>query len=59
MIMLLYQILASTIYGKYKNVIKINKFKVPAPMLNNIFELPVESCSVSDVHAYFGYIIKK
>ena len=59
MIMLLYQILASTIYGKYKNVIKINKFEVPAPMLNNIFELPVESCSVSDVHDYFGYIIKK
>ena len=39
---LLYQILAFTIPGKYKIVIKNNKFKISAPTSNDEFELPGE-----------------
>ena len=40
------------IYIQYKN----NKFKIPAPMLNDKFELPDESYSISDIQDYFEYI---
>ena len=55
--MLLYQILACTLRGKklYKN----NKFKISVPKWDNKFELPDRLFSVSDVHDYFEYIIKK
>ena len=39
----------------YKN----NKFKISAPKLNEEFELPHGSYSVSDIQNYFEYIFKK
>ena len=36
-----------------------NKFKTSAPTCNDKFELPDESYSVSDIQAYFEYILKK
>ena len=57
--MLLYQILTSTIHGKYKNLQKNNKFEMIAPALNDKIEFPDESYSLSDVQDYFQLIIKK
>ena len=39
---------------KYKN----NKFKISAPTLNEEFELPDGSYSMSDIEDYFEYILK-
>ena len=38
---------------KYKMSYKINKFKISVPTLNEEFELPDGSYSVSDVQDYF------
>ena len=58
--MLLYQILVLIIRGKIlKKSCKNNKFKISAPTLNEEFELPDGSYSVSDIQKYFEYIIKK
>ena len=52
--MLLNQILASTVHAKiFKKSYKNNKFKMSAPMWNDIFELPDGSYSVSNIHDYF------
>ena len=56
--MLLYQALASTIHGKYKNSYKNNKFKISAPAWNEEFELPDSSYSGSDIQEYFEYTLK-
>ena len=54
--MLLYQILASTLYGKiYKCHTKTN---LSWSVLNGKFELPDVSCSVSEIQNY-EFIIKK
>ena len=57
--MLLYQILTSTIHGKYEKLQKNNKFEMIAPTLNDKTELPDGSFSLSDVQDYFQLIIKK
>ena len=36
-----------------------NKFKISAPTWNDKFELPDGPYSVSDIHDYFEYILKK
>ena len=41
--------------SSYRN----NKFKISASTYNHKFELPDGSYSVSDIHDYFDYIIKK
>ena len=38
---------------------KNNKFEIQAPTLNDKFELPDESYSLSNVQYYFQHIIKK
>ena len=43
------------IKSEYNN----NKFKISAPTSNDEFNLPDGSYSVSDIHDYFEYIIKK
>ena len=54
--MLLYQILAPTLYGKiYKSHTKTN---LSWSVLNGKFELPDVSCSVSEIQSY-EFIIKK
>ena len=48
-----------TIYYTRKNIknsYKSNKFKIPAPIWNEEFELPDGSCSVPDIQDYFEYI---
>ena len=58
--MLLYQTLAFTMHGKnMKKSYKNDKFKIWAPTWNEKFELPDGSYSVSDIPAYFEYILKK
>ena len=58
--MLLYQILASTIYGKIQKMsYKNNKFKISAPKWNEEFEFSDGSYSTSDIQDYFGYIFKE
>ena len=51
-----------SIYYTWRNI-KIscnnNKFKISAPTLNDKFELPDGSYSVSDIQDYFEYILKK
>ena len=47
---------------KYKKVMEIhknNKFKISAPTLNEEFELPNGSYSISHVQDYFEFIFKK
>ena len=51
---LLYQIVALTILGKYKN----NKLEILASLWNEEFELPEGLYSVSGIQDYFEYIIK-
>ena len=36
-----------------------NKFKIPAPVWNDKFELPDGSYSIADIQDCFEYIIKK
>ena len=43
------------IKSKYNN----NKFKISAPIWNDIFDLPDGSYSISDIQDYFKFIIKK
>ena len=50
------------IYYTWKNIENSygsNKIKISAPKLNEKFELPDGSYSVSDIPDYFEYIIKK
>ena len=50
------------IYYTWKNTkssYKNNKFKISAPTLNNKFEVPDGSYSVSDIQNYFEYTLKK
>ena len=51
---LLYQIVALTILGKYKN----NKLEILASLWNEEFELPEGLYSVSGIQDYFEYIVK-
>ena len=44
---------------KYETSCKDNKYKISAPTWNEVFELPVESYSASDVQDYFEYIFKR
>ena len=51
-----------SIYYTWKNIkseYNNNKFKFSAPTWNDEFNLPDGSYSVSDIHDYFEYIIKK
>ena len=51
-----------SIYYTWKNIknsYNNNKFKISAPTWNDKFELPDGSYSVSDIHDYFEYILKK
>ena len=51
-----------SIYYAWKNIqseYNNNKFKISAPTSNDEFNLPDRSYSVSDIHDYFEYIIKK
>ena len=58
--MLLYEILAFTIYGNnIKKLYQNNKFKIPAATWNGEFELHYGSYSASDIQCYFEYIINK
>ena len=48
-------------YYTWKNIkssYNNNKFKISAPRLNDKFELPDGSYSVSDIQDYFEYILK-
>ena len=52
---LLYQILAwKNIKKSYKNY----KFKISAPTSREVFELPNESYSISDIQDYLEYVLK-
>ena len=44
---------------KIKSLYNNNKLKISAPTWNGKFELPDGSYSVSDIHDYFEYILKK
>ena len=51
-----------SIYYTWKNIKSAynnNKFKIYAPAWNDTFDLPDGSYSVSDIHDYFQFIIKK
>ena len=51
-----------SIYYTWKNVkssYNNNKFKISAPTWSEEFKLPDRSYSVSDIHVYFEYILKK
>ena len=51
-----------SIYHTWKNIkksYKNNEFKISAPTLNEDFELPDGSNSVSDIQNFFKYIFKK
>ena len=51
-----------SIYYTWKNIkssYNNNKFEISAPTRNDEFELPDGSYSVSDIHDYFEYILKK
>ena len=56
---MLYQILVYTIHGKIISYSYHNKFKITAPTWSDEFELPDGSYSISDIHDYFEYILKK
>ena len=58
--MLFYQTLAITVHGKkIKKSYKNNKFQISSPTLNEHFELPDGSYSVSDIQNHLEYVIKK
>ena len=42
-----------------KSIYKNNKFKIPAPALNETFDLPDGSYNISEIQYYIEYIIKK
>ena len=49
-------------YYTWKNMRSLcnnNKFKISAPTWNHKFELPDGSYSISNIHDYFEYILKK
>ena len=46
-------------YEIIKSSYNNNIFKIPAPTLNDKFELPDGSYLVSDIQDYFEYILKK
>ena len=47
------------IHGKIlKSLYKNNKFKISVPTWNEEFELLDGSCSLSDIHDYFEYVLK-
>ena len=51
-----------SIYYTWKNIkssCNNNKFKISAPTWSEEFELPDGSYSISDIHDYFEYILKK
>ena len=51
-----------SIYYTWKNIknsYNNNKFKISAPTWNDKFELPDGFYSVSNIHDYFEYILKK
>ena len=51
-----------SIYYTWKNIekpYKNNRFKISAPTLNEEFELPDGSYSISDIQNYFENILKK
>ena len=51
-----------SIYDTWKNIkssFNNTKFKISAPTWNEEFELPDGSYSISDIHDYFEYILKK
>ena len=51
-----------SIYYTWKNIkseYSNNKFKIPAPICNDEFNLPHGSYSIFDIQDYFEYIIKK
>ena len=54
-----YQTLAFITHGKTKSSYNNNKFKISAPTWNDKFELPDGLYSVSNIHDYFEYILKK
>ena len=41
-----------------KKLYKNNEFRISAPTWNEEFELPDESCSISDIQDYFKYIFR-
>ena len=43
----------------YKNEYYIYEFKISASTWNEEFKLPDGSYSISDIHGYFQYILKK
>ena len=50
------------IYYARKNIKKSyenNKFKISAPTINEVFELPHGSYSISHIQVYFEYILTK
>ena len=51
-----------SVYETWKNIktsYNNNKFKMPAPIWGDEFELPDASYSISDIQDYFEYILKK
>ena len=44
-------------WKKTKSTYNNNKYKISPPTWNDQFDLPDGSCSVSDIQAYFEYII--
>ena len=51
-----------SIYYTWKNIkseYKNNKFKISGPTWNDTFDIPHGSYSISDIHNYFEFIIKK
>ena len=51
-----------SMYYTWKNIkssCNNNKFKISAPTWSDEFELPDQSYPISDIQAYFEYILKK
>ena len=51
-----------SIYYTWKNIkseYNDSKFKISAPTWNDEFDLPDGSYSISDIHDYFEFIVKK
>ena len=51
-----------SIYSTWKNIKSVynkNKFKISSPPWNDEFDLPDGSYSISHIHDYFEFIIKK
>ena len=52
--MLLYQILTYYTWKNIKKSHKNNEFKISAPTRDEVFELPAESYSISNIQDYFN-----